>query len=240
MDTVDVRNQVRPTPPTAPTVPAPGPREHADETAAEIITGGSLIEALGGLATIVLAIIGLAGIWPQFMAPIAAIVLGAALMAQGGGIALRFSRLLNEMTGQESTVELGGGLGAEFLGGVATVVLGILALVHIVPLVLLPVAAIVFGAAVLLGSGVVSSLNSMLIERRYGNHAGAQQIASAAVSAANGTQVLLGAGSIVLGILGLVGIYPMILSMVALLAVGAAVLISGTALSSKMMSFLSR
>ena len=73
------------------------PRE--EERSAEVVTGGSMIEAVGGIATVVLAIVGLAGLVPIYLAAIAAIVLGAALLLQGIAIAARFSDLLAETAG---------------------------------------------------------------------------------------------------------------------------------------------
>ena len=45
---------------------------------------GGLADAIGGIATIVLAIIALAGVHPEVILPIAVIVFGAALLIQGG------------------------------------------------------------------------------------------------------------------------------------------------------------
>jgi hypothetical protein len=52
--------------------------------------------------------------------------------------------------------------------------------------------------------------------------------------AASGSEALIGAGAIVLGILSLAGYAPLTLILVALLAVGASILLAGTAVSGRM------
>jgi hypothetical protein len=55
-----------------------------------------------------------------------------------------------------------------------------------------------------------------------------------------GAQILVGLAAIILGIVALGGIYPLTLSLIAFLAVGAAVAISGLALSTKMLEMMRR
>ena len=56
-------------------------------TAVKTTIAGSGIEAAGGAAAVVLSILGLVNIAPEDMLPIAAIVVGAALLAQAGLLA---------------------------------------------------------------------------------------------------------------------------------------------------------
>ncbi len=200
---------------------------------------GSLAEGSAGGSAIALAIIGLAGIVPSMMVAISTIAIGGALLCEGGAIATRFSSLLLATSkGQWDTSELGGGMTAEFLGGVAGAILGILGLLNMVPMVLIPVAAIVYGSALILGSGATVRLNSLLISHSE-EHKIAKEVAREAVIAAAGIQVLIGLGSIVLGILALTGISPLYLSLVAMLAVGFADFLSGTAVGGRMLSAFS-
>jgi hypothetical protein len=112
-----------------------------------LIAGGSMIEAVGGVGALALAILGLAGILPLEFAAIAVICVGAALVFEGGAIGTRFSRLLSATgSGRLGAAELGGGMTAEFLGGAAGLVLGLLALLGVATGILIPVAAIVLGA----------------------------------------------------------------------------------------------
>ncbi|HLJ96030.1 MAG TPA: hypothetical protein VKU02_22840 [Gemmataceae bacterium] len=218
------------------------PRE--EERSAEFVTGGSAVESIGGIATVVLAIVGLAGVFPIYLAAVAAIVLGAALLIQGAAIAARFSALVAETAGTRSASrQLGGGMSAEFLGGAAGIVLGILALLQVFPAVLLAVAAIVFGGVLVLGIGASSRLNALAIDRAWTGPEGeiSRRTASEMVSASNAAQALVGLAGIILGILALVGIqYTLTLVLVALLCLGVSVMVSGTALSSKMMTVMHR
>jgi hypothetical protein len=214
-------------------------RVHEEERSAEFVAGGSLTEAIAGLGAVVLAIVALAGLFPAYLGPIAAIVLGVALLFEGGSIAARYSRLLGEVVASHRVAsELGGGMSAELLGGAGGIVLGILALLGLAPDVLMSVVAIVFGGALLLGSSATWSLNHLIVEHWYAGHETARRVARSMVSAAAGAQVLVGIGAVVLGIVALVGMHPMMLSLIAILAVGASVALSGSAVSGKMFSML--
>lgn len=203
------------------------------------VAGGSITEALCGAAAAVLAIIGLAGTMPGYMASIATIAFGVALLAQGGAIAARHQQMLHEVapTGWESRAEVSGGMGAELLAGGAGVVLGVLGLLGVATATLIPIAIIVFGGALLLGSSATADLSSLADP--YGNERFAHFTRQATV-AASGAQVLLGIASIVLGIIALVGIDPVTVTLVALLVLGASVFFSGTAVSSRMASVMRR
>lgn len=182
-----------------------------------IMVGGSIAEAVGGIGAAVLAILGLTGLLPQEMAAIATMAVGVALLLEGAAVATRFSDLLSETGRSVSDVaKLGGGLGAEFLGGVAGGILGLLALLGIVPVSLMAIAVIVFGASLLLSSGATYRLDSLASKLGQKALTGAQMLAGVAAS---GVQVLVGIAAIALGIIALVGISPMILILAGLLSI---------------------
>jgi hypothetical protein len=223
-------------------LPAPPTRPELvqqEETSAEVLSGGSLAEAVCGIGAVVLAIVALAGILNIYLGAVAVIVVGAGLLLEGAAIGMRFSKLMNEIVGPRfSMSELGGGLTAEFLAGAAGIVLGILALLGVAPLTLLSVVAIIFGAAMVLGAGATASLNSLIVEHHYRTHEVARRLAGAMVSGASGAQILVGLAAIILGIIALTGVHALTLSLVAFLAVGAVVAISGLALSSKLLEMV--
>jgi hypothetical protein len=171
----------------------------------KVVLGGSIAEAVCGAGTVVLAIIALAGAMPGFLASIATIVLGVALIAHGGAVAARLRELTQETSpyGWDARAELGGGMGAELIGGAAGVVLGILALLGVGAPVLIPIAVILAGGALLLGAP------------------------------ASGAQALAGVAGVVLGIVALAGVAPLGVVLVALLVLGAAVVLSGVASSGR-------
>jgi hypothetical protein len=136
------------------------------------------------------------------------------------------------------------GTSAEILGGIAGIVLGILALIGLVPMTLLSVSVIVFGGTLLFGSPAVYDVGTAepkrgtttdYIAREIAGPAGAQ--ARLAAGAA-GAQALIGIGSVTLGILALIGMAPQTLVLAAILAIGTSALLSGGALTAKMMNLL--
>ncbi|MGE5304258.1 MAG: hypothetical protein ACM3TN_13175 [Alphaproteobacteria bacterium] len=201
-----------------------------------VVAGGSIAEATGGLGAIVLAILGLVGLLPQEMAAIAAMAVAVALLLESTAVATRLSDLLSDREKSLSdTAKLGGGMGAEFIGGVAGGVLGLLALLGITPLTLVAIAVIVFGASLLLSSGATYRLD--LLASRVGQKK--PTVARALVAmAASGVQVLIGIAAIALGIIALVGISTLILVLAGLLSVGAAVAISGSSVGGTIASVM--
>lgn len=203
------------------------------KTIIEIESGGLLIEAAGGIAVIVLAIIGLARGDDSFLTSIATIVLGVALLAEGGAIAAQFSKL-SAAGGMIGTAELGGGMTAEVHAGVAAIVLGILGLVGLHPMVLLPAAVIAVGGSLYLTAGAVERLGHLRLQAK-GVSETAEKVAQAAVSGAAGTQILAGIAAIALGVLALVSAsHTAILTLVALLVLGSALTLSGTAVAGRL------
>ncbi len=206
-------------------------------TTAEVVVGGSMAEVLAGGGAVVLAIIGLAGLYPALLAEVATICVGAALLFKGAALAARFHGLVSEISGGSATrAELGTGVSTEFMAGATGVVLGILALLNVSSSVLLSVAAIVFGGALMLSSGSTVPLARINLHPRM--HDTARAIARDAVYGAASAEVLVGAGAIVLGILALLGYAPLTLQLVTMLAVGGAIFLAGAAISGRMLSML--
>ncbi len=207
-----------------------------ERRSAKLVLGGSLAEGIVGGATIVLALIGLSGILPEWMLPIATIAMGAAFVIEGGAISVRFSKLLSETSRDRlDEAELGVGLTSEFLGGAAGIILGILALLRLYPMILVPVAVLAFGSVLMLSSGMTVRLNALEIEgsaesTRY------KKIAHEALSAAAGVEFLLGLAAVILGIIALTGTFAGTLSLVALLIIGVSGFVTGAAVTARMLS----
>jgi hypothetical protein len=207
-----------------------GTERDVERTTAATITGGSSLEALGGAGAVVLAIIALAGFIPFYMTAIATIAIGGALLAHGAAVAARWNDTVTRIGDETERVELVGGMSSEVLGGAAAVALGIIALAGVLPIVLLPVAAIVVGASVLLAAPAQPEIAGFARDpdRRM------DRVTYQGTQATSGTMVLAGAGAIVLGILALIHVGPaLVLSVVAMLAVGGAVLLCGGVLTAR-------
>ena len=108
---------------------------------------GGFVDAIGGVTTIVLAVLGLAGVAPNMMIGITVIVFGAALLIQGGTMLSEYARIIFPPGAAVSAVDQFGGnsLSAVFLVGAGGIVLGVLALLGIHAAALTPAAIIAFG-----------------------------------------------------------------------------------------------
>jgi hypothetical protein len=201
-----------------------------------LLRSGFAAEGVAGIIGVVLTILGLLGVASEMLLPIATIVLGVAFVTNGSSVAARFSKLLNETAkGRFASSEFSIGLTTEFIGGIAAIILGVLTLLHISASILMPVSAIVFGAALLFGSGLMARLNHLQMPKSEGDEE-YREIAREAVTIATGVEILLGLGAAVLGIIALVGVQWMALTFVALLCVGVSNVTSGSAIIAKLAS----
>jgi hypothetical protein len=208
-----------------------GAPEHTTE---KTVATGATAEAVAGAGALVLAIIGLAGVFPMILTAIAVIAAGAGLLFQGAAAAARVASLAHEVHGGHPDAAMGTGLSAEIVGGLGGIVLGILALVGVVPLPLLAISAIVFGGTLLFGSPAVYTVGRAQVD----GETTAEHVMRETTVGTAGAQALIGIGSATLGILALIGLAPLTLVLVAVLAVGASTLLSGGALTGKMVSML--
>jgi hypothetical protein len=203
---------------------------------------GGFADALGGVATIVLAIVALAGVHTDVMVPIAVIVFGTALLIQGGTLLSEHARIIfpGDAAGSAAIEQFSGGsLPAVFLVGASGIVLGVLALLDIAAATLCAVAIIAFGAALVMTSNSVREL--YLARRtmmRSGTHNASELLAGEMASGSAGVQLLAGLTAVVLGILAVAGTNPAVLVLSALVVLGATVLLSGSTLSGMVMGFM--
>lgn len=193
-------------------------------------------ELLIALGAVVLAIVAIVGVFPTQLAAIAVICVGAMLLFQGAAVALHYSELLYEAgaTDQVNSMESTQGIATEFLSGTAGIILGVLALVGLVPTTLMSVAVIAYGGSLLLTSGELTWRNALMTHEREAVRQIVRQIGSAAA----GAQLLVGLGMVVLGILGLVGMAATMMILVAVLATGALILLRSSAIGGLMLEFL--
>ena len=182
---------------------------------------------------VVLAILGIVGLFSTDLAAIAVIGLGAILLFQGANVG--YGELLYEVSPSSKVhaAEVSRGITAEFLAGVSGVVLGVLALLSIVPMTLMAVAVITYGGTLLLTCSESVWLNSLGKEGEI-----VYQLRHSMGLAAAGAQALVGLAGLVLGILGLVGIAPMTMILVALLAIGASILLRSSFVGGLLLDFL--
>lgn len=208
---------------------------------------GGMVDAIGGIVTIVLAICGLAGIAPVMMVAIATIVFGVALLIQGGTMLSEYAQVIFPPGTRATSIEHFGGnsLSAVFLVGAAGIVLGVLSLLGINPAILTPVAAIAYGTALVLSSNAVWHLyvlrSAAMRSEMQTQFVGSEVLASEMASGSAGIQALAGLAAIVLGILAVAGsMNDLILNLIALLALGSTLVLTGSTLSATVLSFMRR
>jgi len=202
-----------------------------EETVERTVATGATAEGVAGAVAVVLAIIGLAGLFPMTMAAIGVIAAGAVFLLQGAAVAAHYRALAREAGGGETELETG--MSAEIIGGLAGITLGILALVGVEPIPLMAVSAIVFGGTLIMGGPAVYR-----ISRVESGRTTTDRLAREITAGAAGAQALIGIGAVTLGILALVGLVAQTLILVSVLAIGGAALLSGGALTSKMVRLL--
>jgi hypothetical protein len=213
-----------------------GNQVREEKKTAEIIFGSSVVEGIVAAGAVVLAIIALTGNLPLLLLSVSIIALGIALMFEGAAISLRLYNLLSETARSKfNMTELGLGTTVESIAGIFVSALGVLSILGIHPMILVPSAIIVIGGSLILGAGANARINAMKINKAE-DHLFAQEVTRQIVWAATEIQVLVGLGVITLGILSLCGIEPMILSLVAVLGIASSILLSDTAISSRMLT----
>jgi hypothetical protein len=208
--------------------------------AAQRAAYGGLVDAIGGIAAGVLAILGMTGLDPEGMAGIATIVLGAAFLIQAAAITTEYADMLQgaSVRGAPGTLAGGDGLAAMFMVGAAGLVLGVLALLGIAPATLTAVAVIAFGGALVLSSGSMRQLYMLRALLPVPLTTTPEVLAGQMATGSAGVQLLTGLSAVVLGILAVAGQAPVLLTLVSLLLLGITVLLTGSALSGLVMSFM--
>lgn len=217
--------------------------EGVEKSTAEIVAGGSALEVIAGAGAITLGILGLTGLLPVLFVTIGILAVGGGLLLAGISIGAKYRDILHstgERHSSSNLAETGGGISAMTIGGAVGVALGILALVGIEAFTLNSVAIIVLGGAMMFGAGATRRLSHLVIETS-GAPVHKQRVASESVKGAAAMQTIAGLGAIALGILTLVGIGEQItLNLVAIIALGGGLLISGLAIGAKMITSLYR
>lgn len=201
------------------------------------IGGISMTEAVGGVIATVLAILGLLGIAPTVAVAFATIGVGVALLVSGGVIATQFKRAMSRLLGEPIPDIAVGGILFQSLCGAVGVALGILALIGVAPMTLLGSAAIVLGSGLLMAGDASERMHDLAVTYS-GEGSRTARMTLEAVRLGSGPETAIGFASIVLGILSLAGVSPLRMVLVAMLALGCSVLLSGSAITGRALSLL--
>lgn len=195
-------------------------------TVAEASSG---TETFLGAGAVVLGILGLIGLAPTPLDAIAAIAIGAALLLTGRFVARHTMVNIDTHEARQSWQSVKSSSAMAALAGVGGLVLGILALIGISPMALLSVGTIVLGAGLVMAGGARTGVETIHNLAAAGEGRTVRDV----IYAANGSDVLVGGGAVVLGILALVGLAPRTLTLIAMLAMGAVVMLSGSVFAAR-------
>ena len=81
--------------------PNPGPEHEQQQNFAAGVSGNSpMFQTIGGAAAVILAILGLAGLHPAYMAAVATIAVAMALALQGIAVGSCYSGVVSEASGR--------------------------------------------------------------------------------------------------------------------------------------------
>jgi hypothetical protein len=169
------------------------------------------------------------------LAAIAMIALGVGLLAGGAALSRRYVGGMPTAAASRARQEIVGALGMQALAGIAAIVLGVLALLRVNPAVLLGVGVLVLGGALLAAGGAMARLarSARWLRPEANRYSDAENW----YPATGWWEAEVGIGAVVLGILALTGHSPLVLTLVALLCVGAALLVGGTLIAARLFSY---
>lgn len=202
--------------------------------------GAWMTESVGGIAAIVLTILGLAHVAPVFLVAIALIAAGAAVVLRGAAIVRDFFRLLQRAGAITAVPEVGGSsaLYVELLAGGAAIILGILSLLGIASVDLVAIGVITLGGALVLSTNATARLTAQKLAMTSGGDEQARLVAAEIVTSSAGTQALAGLTAITLGILALAGFASVVLVLIALLTLGSFILLDGVSIGGTILTLL--
>lgn len=189
------------------------------------IEAGSIVQTIGGLGALVLGILGIVGVASSVFDPIAIIAAGGALLIGGTALTARYSRLFPDTKSRRTKNAMLRGLTFQAFVGIGAIALGILALVGIATITLISASVIALGTALLIASRASVRLDSLLLRNEMES---GESVSHSAMFVASATEVIAGLGAIALGVLALVGLSPLMLTLIAMIAVGTAAFAGGT------------
>lgn len=198
------------------------------EKASRALSAGFAGETLGGIAAVVLAIIGLSGRAPLALSAIAGIVVGAAAMWTAGSVLSQFNRIASGLEAAAvTTIEAGAAF--LFLGGAAGAILSVLSLLGVHAVVMVAAASVLYGLTLFASGASTYSIDLALPWRETR----AADLTPSARAGATGLQALAGCAGIVLGIVSLAGINAMAINLVSMLCIGAALSLTGAVIGAR-------
>ncbi len=203
-----------------------------------LIVSDATIGSMWAIGALILTILGLSGVLPAYMLGVSCIVVGATfLMLASIGITWALMFRFAEHSEAWDRFLLRTGVTAVFAAGFAGIALGVLNLIFPTVLSLTAIAIIAMGAGLMWHSAVMSSVSRFtrqsVEQRRPRGFFGIMTLSLAPVR-----NFVVGAGGVVLGILALVGLVPVVFTLVGLLALAAGLIFTLSTLCSATLTTL--
>jgi len=199
---------------------------------------GGLIDDIGGVATVILAILGLIGFNAPIMAVIATILFGVTLLIRGNGMMSDHARF-PVLFGANSPMFNVSSRSALVLFGAGGIALGVLSLLDFDSAVLTPIASIMFGGALILSSVSAWHLNVVRRASAKSEESSIDILANQMLFDSAGIQIFGGFAVVVLGVLAVSGARnDLTFNLVALLILGSALVLKGGSLNAILLSFM--
>ncbi len=188
-----------------------------------LVVAGATIGSMWALGAVVLGILGLAGLLATYMFSVAAITLGSAflMLAAVGRVWTRMFRF-EEYRVAWDRFAFSTGQSLVVIAGLAAIALGILHLLFPAATVLGGVAILALGAGLVCHSAVMRRIGGFT-SQGVGPAEADRPVVINALSVAPVRDFLVGLGVVALGVLTILGLAPMVLGLVAVLALGGAV-----------------
>jgi len=208
-------------------------RSFEEKRSVKAVIGDFLGEGLAGMTAVILTIVGLSGFSPEVMLSIATVAVGIAFLLEAGAVSMRFPPFLAERGKKFFAEGPGTGAAAEFVGGLAGILLGVLSLIGLSRMVLVSVGVIVYGFTLVMSSGSLLRFSLLLRDEMSDNDH--RNVLREAVSTAANFEFLFGLSVVLLGIIALSGsLFAETLNFAALLILGVSGFLTATSVTAKM------
>jgi hypothetical protein len=197
---------------------------------ADVLRNPSVFDAGAGAVVTLLAILGLSGVEPRAMAALSLMVVGIAFVVEAMGVTQRSQKLLSE---NRIRAQITASALAELMASSLGFVLAVLALFGVAPFVLLALASISFGVALVFGTGAAVQMDTVAAHLEPSP---TRRTIHEAVVGASGARFLVALASIVLGVLALAGVERSTLLMTSALGLGVALFLGAVSLGDRMIT----
>jgi len=199
-----------------------------------------LVDEVGGASTVIVAILGLVGLYAPILVVIATILFGVTLLIHGNTILSEYARI-SVLAGPTSPINAfnASARSAVVLLGAGGIALGVLALLDFNSAVLTPIASIMFGVALILSSVSAWHLDVLRRASGWGEQSPRELIANQMAFDSIGIQVFGALAAVVLGVLAASGASnDLTFNLAALLVLGSALVLKGGSLNAILFSFM--